>query len=330
MMLRIALILSMIIQIGATVIALGLIRRTRFNVSWILISVGFILMAIRRLVDFSSLFWESGLFSKEEIDAWLGVLISLLIFIGVIFIRSIFNLQDRIEIIRRESELKVLSAVIQAEEKTRQAVARELHDGLGPVLSSIKMINSTFDQEKLGTHNKKIVERTDQAVDEAILSLKEISNFLSPHLLTNYGITKAVKTFANQLLSDTSVDFDFFTNLKEQRYAYEIEINVYRIFTELVNNSIKHADPDKIVLEIMEEDRLLRFKYLDNGKGFGKTRYGLTPEDTGMGMSNIRSRVKSLNGSFHMETSPGEGLLVHIVIPLEEKKKEQDTNRILD
>lgn len=329
-MLRIALILSMIIQIGATVIALGLIRRTRFNVSWILISFGFILMAIRRLVDFSSLFRESELFTTEEINAWLGVLISLLIFIGVIFIRSIFNLQDRIEIIRRESELKVLSAVIQAEEQTRQAVARELHDGLGPILSSVKMTNSTLDKDKLGLHNKTIVERTDRAVDEAILSLKEISNFLSPHLLTNYGITKAVKTFANQLLSHTTIDFDFFTNLKEQRYGYEIEINLYRIFTELINNSVKHADPDKIVLEIMEEDKLLRFKYLDNGKGLGKKRDVMSLKDTGMGMSNIRSRVKSLNGSFHLETSPGEGLLVNIIIPLEGDEKEQDTHIIPD
>ncbi|MDD4425516.1 MAG: sensor histidine kinase, partial [Mariniphaga sp.] len=129
MLLQVALLLSMLIQLGAAIISVSLIRRTRFNVSWILISAGFVLMALRRLFEFSALFWETQLISKEEVNSWIGVFISILMLTGVIYIRQIFNLQDRIEEIRKESETRLLKAVIQTEEKARQSFARELHDG---------------------------------------------------------------------------------------------------------------------------------------------------------------------------------------------------------
>jgi|GEM_PF-4510913 len=79
-MLKFALLFAVLFQMGAAVQALSLIRRTRFNVSWILISSGFVLMALRRLFDFSALFWESKFFPKEEVNSWIGVLISVLMF----------------------------------------------------------------------------------------------------------------------------------------------------------------------------------------------------------------------------------------------------------
>ena len=105
-MLKFALLISMLFQLGATVYAVRLIRRTRYNIPWILISAGLVLMAIWRLFDFSTFFWETNLFQREEINAWIGVLISVFIFVGVIFIRKIFNLQDQVEKLRKESEQK--------------------------------------------------------------------------------------------------------------------------------------------------------------------------------------------------------------------------------
>ena len=107
MLLKIALLLAMLIQVAAAIIAISLIRRTRYNSSWILISTGFVLMAVRRLFDFSTLFWDSPFFQKEEVNSWLGILISFLIFVGVIYIREIFNLRDRIDQLREENESAV-------------------------------------------------------------------------------------------------------------------------------------------------------------------------------------------------------------------------------
>jgi len=118
---------------------------------------------------------------------------------GVIFIKKIFNLQDEIEKLREENEKKILSAVINTEEKSRQSFARELHDGMGPVLSSIKMTLSAVNKENLTPMNLKIIETAHSAASNSIVTLKEIANNMSPHLLTNYGLKQALVTLATQL-----------------------------------------------------------------------------------------------------------------------------------
>uniref|UniRef100_UPI0032170E70 sensor histidine kinase n=1 Tax=uncultured Draconibacterium sp. TaxID=1573823 RepID=UPI0032170E70 len=312
MLLKIALLLSMLIQLGAAITAVSLIRKTRYNISWMLISAGFVLMAIRRLFEFSTLFWENQLILNEDTKSWIGVLISVLMLTGVIFIRQIFTLQDRIDEIRKESETRLLKAVIQTEEKARQSFARELHDGLGPVLSSIKMIVSSIELEKMDATNKRIIEHSCKVTDEAILTLKEISNNLSPHLLKNYGLIKALDTFINQLLINSEIQVELTSNIKLKRYSYDLEINVFRIVTELLNNSLNHGSPTKIEVNIKENADCLEIEYYDNGKGFNTHKIDLP----GMGLENIRSRIKSLNGYCLLDSELGKGIRAHIQIPV--------------
>lgn len=175
---------------------------------------------------------------------------------------------------------------------------------------------SALDLEKLDQPNKKIIERSCSATDEAIVSLKEISNNLSPHLLKNYGLTKAIETIANQLLQNATIEFKMSSNIDEKRFSYNLEISLYRIISELLNNSIKHANPTVIDLEILEENQLLRLKYKDDGRGFDYENHLQENELKGMGLGNIRSRIKSLNGQFYLDTSPGKGLSIYIHIPV--------------
>lgn len=309
-------LVSMLIQLGAAIISVSLIRRTRFNISWILISAGFVLMAFRRLFEFSSWFWETQLISKEEINSWIGILISILMLAGVIFIRQIFNLQDRIEEIRKESETRLLKAVIQTEEKARQSFARELHDGLGPVLSSIKMTVSAIELDKMDNANKKIIERTCNATDEAIVTLKEISNNLSPHLLKNYGLVKALDTFANQLLSNSNIQLELKSDFESERFDYDLEINIFRIISELLNNSVKHGQPQKISIDFKENENYLLIEYCDDGDGFNIDDNSKQFVSPGMGLKNINSRIKSLNGYYYTDSEPGKGIKVYIQIPV--------------
>ena len=319
MILKVALLLSMLIQLGAAITAVSLIRRTRFNISWMLISAGFVLMALRRLFEFSTLFWQTQLISKDEINNWIGILISILMLTSVIFIRRIFNLQDQLEEIRKGSEVSLLSAIIRTEEKTRQVVAQDLHDGLGPILSSIKMTISALDFDKIDSSNKNIVTRAGSATDEAITALKEISNHLSPHLLKNYGLMNALDAKSRQLLNNTNIQLDINGNIHTNRYSYEVEINLFRIVSELMNNSIKHGYPTKIEITIDESDNVLHLKYSDDGKGFNtQESLQFTPK-RGMGLDNIRSRVKSLKGYCLIQSEAGHGTKVNIQIPLNEK-----------
>jgi signal transduction histidine kinase len=315
-MLKFALVISMLFQLGAAVFAISLIRRTRYNVSWILISIGFVLMAVRRLFDFSLLFWESQLFSQEEINNWIAVLISLFMFVGVIFIRKIFNLQDHIEQLRQENEQKVLSAIISTEEKERQRFARELHDGLGPVLSSIRMTLSAIKQDSLTPVNRSIINSAFKASNSSVTALKEIANNLSPHILKNYGLAKAIETLAQQLLSATEIRFESQLNFDEDQLSEDMKINCYRIVSELMNNSLKHANPSVIELEIKVSEQMLTIKYMDDGCGFENFQITKNNQLPGMGYNNILSRTKSMKGACHLQTSPGMGFSVKFYFPL--------------
>ncbi len=313
--LKFALLLSMLFQIIATIFAISLIRRTRFNISWILISTAFILMALRRLFEFSGFFWESKLFPKEEINGWIGVLISLFVFVGVIFIKKIFNLQNEIEKLREENEKKVLAAVIKAEEKARQNFARELHDGMGPVLSSIKMTLSAVDKENLTPVNKKIIESAHNAASSSITALKEIANNLSPHLLTNFGLKQALDTLASHLFSQKNIGFEFDSQIDEKQLSDEMNINFYRIISELINNSYVHANPQKVYVEIKENEAFIHLRYMDDGKGFDYDLLKGNDKNKGMGLNNIFSRVKSLNGYYSIVTAPDNGFFMEFFFP---------------
>ncbi len=315
-MLKFALLVSMLFQLGAAVFAISLMRRTRYNISWILISCGLVLMAVRRLFDFSTFFLESKLFQNDEINGWIGVIISVVMFVGVIFIRKIFNLQDHIEQLRQENEQNVLSAIIKTEDIARQKFARELHDGLGPVLSSIKMTLSAVNNETLTPLNKKIIESAYNSSDSSILALKEIADSLSPHLLKNYGLEKAVETLANQLFSSGNIAFKSAMNFHEEHLSEEMKMSCYRMVSELMNNSLKHASPSAIVLEMTENDNSLTIHYEDNGCGFENFQSNKKIKTAGMGFNNIISRSKTLKGTYHIQSAPGEGFSIEFHFPL--------------
>lgn len=317
MIFKIALFLSMIIQLITAIVAVSMVRRTRYNISWILISIAFVLMALERLFEFSSFFWQTKLFAKDEVNSWLGIVISILMLISLYYIRQIFNLQDQLDTVRKTSEKRMLMGIIQGEERARRTIAGDLHDGLGPLLSSVKMIISAADTEKMDTENRRIVEQSYSVIDEAIVTLREISNHLSPHLLKNYGLAKAIETLTRQLFANSPIKVVFTADISDKRYDYDIEINVYRIVTELLNNSVKHAGPAIINLMLKEQDQWLTVDYRDDGKGMESDQTSVKDLSlTGMGLDNIYSRVKSLDGSIAVDSSPGNGFYTHIEIPV--------------
>lgn len=315
-MLKFALVVSMLFQLGAAIFAISLVRRTRYNVSWILISLGLVLMAIRRLFDFSTYFLESQLFKNDEINSWIGVLISVFMFVGVIFIRKIFNLQDRIEQLRQESEQNVLSAIIKTEDLARQKFARELHDGLGPVLSSIKMTLSAVNNDSLTPVNKKIIESAYNASDNSIIALKEIANSLSPHLLKNFGLGKAIETFTDQIFASGNIKFLLELKFDENHLSEELKISCYRIVSELLNNSLKHANPSEVSLVMTEAKGELTMRYKDDGCGFKNLPLNKKGKTQGMGFNNIISRTKSLKGTYSIQTALSQGFCIEFHFPL--------------
>lgn len=312
MTLKIALILSFVLQFAAAIIAFSLTKRTRTNIAWWLISFGFLLMAIRRIFEFFQLSDPGSRLFTGMLSTWTGVLISVLMLGSLIFIKRIFNIQKRMDDLRKANESRVLSAIMRTEENERLNFAKELHDGLGPLLSSVKMAVSTAHTGNNNPQNKEVMIHAEKLIDESITSLKEISNKLSPHVLNNFGLKKAVKSFITHMAPVDNLNINFDSNLGEKRYPYNTEVVLYRVICELINNSLKHAEARNIYITLMDEADGIRLDYLDDGIGFDSKILDIG--EKGMGFANIRSRIKSLNGTIEIYSVPNEGVRVNVKI----------------
>jgi signal transduction histidine kinase len=267
-------------------------------------------MAVRRLFEFLQVIESERTIPDSMFNSWVAVFISLLVLLGVIFIRRIFNFQKRIDELRVKNESRVFSAIIKTEENERQKFAKELHDGLGPLLASIKMAVSSLLRSETKA-NKEIIANTDNLIDEAIISIKEISNNLSPHVLNNFGLLKAVKSFVDRLNLTGKLKIVVSSNLGNERYDYNTEVVLYRIICELVTNTLKHASATEVNIDLFTDNNRLIVDYYDNGIGFNTDSLS---EISGLGFSNIQTRVKSLNGSLKVFSHPNEGVNINISI----------------
>ena len=143
----IALIISIILQIIAASIALGFMKLTKYRLSWILLSLSFALMAVLKIIQLIEFFKGPPSFTWQLIDEWIGVMISVMIIGGVILIRELFYSLKRAETDRLRSEKRVINAIINTEENERKRFAKDLHDGLGPILSTVKMSLSALNRQ---------------------------------------------------------------------------------------------------------------------------------------------------------------------------------------
>ncbi|MBA4410065.1 MAG: sensor histidine kinase [Bacteroidota bacterium] len=314
MILKILFVIAIILQFFAVAVALKLTRVTKYNFSWMLLTLGFILMAVMRLVEFLPYVTPIKPQDYREIFVWGGVITSLAFAIGVFMIQKIFKYMKRVEDSRRLTEKMFLNTIIQTEEKERKRFAKDLHDGLGPLLSSVKMSVSSLAQMKHDEASREIVENTELVINEAIKSLKEISDNLSPHILNNFGLIRALNNFTNKINITKTIRINLESDLKDERFDSSVEVVLYRVVCELINNTIKHARARKIDISLTKEDQYLNIVYKDDGKGFDVSKIIDQQGSSGMGFSNIYSRINSLKGEINIESENKKGTLVTIKV----------------
>ncbi len=309
-------LISIALQLVAAIFAMRLMRVTKYRASWVLISTGFVMLALKRAIKLVQLIQDDYSFYLTMADDWVEVMISVLFTGGVFLIGEIFYSLKRADIERNRSEKRLLNAIIQTEEKERKRFAKDLHDGLGPLLSAVKMSVSALTQNVENEQNKKILENTGLVINEAISSIKEISNNLSPHILTNFGLMSALNSFVSKLNQVVSTHIKINTNLTDERFDHNTEVILYRVTCELINNTIKHASAETIVIDVFKHFKTLTIHYEDNGVGFNVHQAKEDAVPGGMGFSNISSRIKSINGIFIVNSTEGEGLNAFIKIKL--------------
>ena len=306
-MIRVLLYLAIIVQLIALYYAIRLVRVTKYNAIWILFIIGFLVLGVQRVVQL----WSNYGHPMPVLTmTWFDIAVSLCVSVGIVLLDKLFIYIDRLNHHRQLMDRRILTAVLRTEEKTRANFSKELHDGLGPLLSSAKISLSALSHSDMTAEQRDIFNNTLYVVDEALRSLREISNNLSPHALTDFGLARGIQIFVDKAAALHKVKISFATNLRGERYDPDIEVIMYRVVCELITNSLKHSGCSEIRLSLSVAGDTLEMQYSDNGRGFDPQAM----MDCGMGLSNINSRVSSLNGTFDIRSSKGRGMCASVKV----------------
>ncbi|MDR1810355.1 MAG: histidine kinase [Prevotella sp.] len=244
----------------------------------------------------------------------LGIAI-LLLLLGILFYHHRLNLQKRrtaelqIKQLEQEKQLIATQSVLDGEVAERTRMARDLHDGLGGMLSAVKL-NLKNMKTGIILENAE-VERFDKALsmlDGAIGELRRVAHNMMPDSLARFGLKDALSDFCDSI---PTVKFNYFGD--GTRLNPKMEAMLYRIIHELVNNALKHAEASHILVQVVQEPCRIAIAVQDNGKGFDTS-----VESKGNGMKNICSRVASYNGSVDVYSAIGEGTEVNVEFQLTE------------
>ncbi len=219
---------------------------------------------------------------------------------------------------RIEMEKKILNTIIETEENERLRFSVDVHDDIGPMLSLQKIytkILADSNAERKADNFKKAIEN----LDETIRITKNIAYNLSPHMLENFGLKHAIESFCRKLMV-SNINIIFESNLDELKFENKVEITIFRIIKELINNTIKHAKALNIAVSLhyKNDEKLLELIYTDDGIGFDFEEK--VAKGKGIGLSNILGRIKPLNGSYSVLSKKGVKFDIGIIVrPIKSK-----------
>ncbi|MCW5910865.1 MAG: hypothetical protein KIT62_07315 [Cyclobacteriaceae bacterium] len=223
--------------------------------------------------------------------------------------------QSKIDELETEKQLAATEAILKGEEQERTRLAKDLHDGLGGMLSGIKY---SFQNMKgnliLTPENAQAFERSIDMLDSSIREMRRVAHNMMPEMLVKYGLNVALKEFCNEIDRSGVIHVKYQPiGMNDSNVEQTTAITVYRIVQELVNNAIKHAAASHVVVQLQLSGQLLSVTVEDNGKGFDTA---LLQRAQGMGWNNIRNRVDFLKGKIDVHSAPDKGTSVLMEIPL--------------
>ncbi|MBI2419737.1 MAG: PAS domain S-box protein [Ignavibacteriales bacterium] len=210
-----------------------------------------------------------------------------------------------------------MALIVEMLETERTRISRELHDGVGQILSAIKLNIEVF--EKSGNQDMMPLKRAKDLLTGANCELRDIIYSLHPVYLDNGGLPAALQTLCSETMNSANLKISLQVDGLEKRVAPKLELATFRIIQEAINNAVKHSRADVIDIRVRKIGNLLDLYVRDNGQGFNAGSLQQTKETHGFGLVGIRERVETLNGSFHLESAPGKGVEFFINIPLTEK-----------
>ena len=234
----------------------------------------------------------------------------------------LINSQYRRNKLRQEAQMKTelmkqqemaVKAVIEAEENERQRIAKDLHDGVGQMMSAAKMNLSAFESEVqfANDEQKKSLKKVIQLVDESCKEVRTVSHIMMPNALLKNNLAAAMHDFVNKLNNKT-LQAHVNTIGLDERMDSNIETVLYRVMQECVHNAIKHAGATTLDISLIRDKDGISGTVEDNGKGIDAAD---KDNFEGIGLKNITTRIEYLKGTVDFDTAPGRGTVVAFHVP---------------
>ncbi|MET0466428.1 MAG: ATP-binding protein [Chitinophagaceae bacterium] len=219
--------------------------------------------------------------------------------------------QQRIGELETEKQLAATQFLLQGQEEERSRLAKDLHDGLGGLLSGVKLqLGAMKGNLVLNDTNTIAFDRALTKLDESISEMRRVAHNMMPEALLKLGLKQAVYDYCESLSYDQAFRINCEVHGFDMRMNSSSEIVLYRIVQELLNNAVKHSGASGIMVQLMrQEDGVVTITVEDNGKGFDMAN---TDVLRSAGVRNIQSRVKYLNGTMDIKSAPGKGVSVYI------------------
>jgi signal transduction histidine kinase/Tfp pilus assembly protein PilF len=256
----------------------------------IILVVGFVIIIIISLIN-------KGIRQKRKIDQ-----------------QELDLKEQKIKELEKDQQLLATKLVLQGEEAERTRLARDLHDGLGGLLSGVKLALNSFKGNFIVSNDN--VTKFDKALnllDSSIKEMRRISHNMMPETLVKFGLKEALADFCSRLTNkDTQISFSFFgayTKLDQL-----LESNIYRIAQELLNNAQKHSRADEIIIQLVQEPHRIHLTVQDNGTGFQPNNVDPLKST---GLQSIKARVESFGGRIDINSKPEQGTEIGVEFIIE-------------
>lgn len=216
----------------------------------------------------------------------------------------------------KQGELASLDAMLEGQESERRRLAKEIHDGIGPLLSALRLnIENVHHRIPPGDPKlEKSVGNVTELLHTIAQEIRNVSHALMPSVLLDFGLVSALENLCQKADEGQQVHVHFFHSGLTKRLEQNTELSLYRIAQELLNNSLKYAQAQTITLQLIQHPDSILLMVEDDGIGFDKEAMKQNHSE-GIGLRNVQTRVKFLGGTFSLDTRPGRGVVATIDIP---------------
>lgn len=248
---------------------------------------------------------EKGKIKNRNI--WIAATSLCIISIAILFFSFYRSSKRKIHILQQQEEINKLKAVVHGEEKERTRIARELHDGIGGLVSAANInLNMLGDEHPLLVKDA-IYQKTEMLIDSISREVRKTAHNLMPDILLRHNLPEAIRLFCAYVQKEGKLDIKILENGSFEKMQQDFLLSVYRIVQELIQNIIKHAKATNVFIQLHTNETMMSITVEDDGIGYDTTKAG-----NGMGLQNIQTRVKAMNGNINIESGYNRGTSVYI------------------